>query len=619
MSFYNTGNPVPSIDPRDLDDNAKILDQFVNSTFDTYSDRLGVERRTLFSIQHDADASLLRSDLANNTDPLKGAGLSGWIRESLISPADTVARKLSSTSIDIWEKAHLVTSKPTPSNPETWDWTPAIEEAQIALGTLGGILTLGRGGVFQASQVILRRFVVIDGRGSSELKQINGSNKDFIISENFAALTGTGATVSSSALVPSWYGLKNIRVNGSRYHATNNPSGNTSGRAVAWYGPALIMQGNVIIYGAAGNNIYTEYSNTSGSSGWQGQEEGQFDNVFSRDSGGDGWVFRGPHNSRLNSYIGGFNDGYGFRSESGVNYDGGLDWIGSIHTYANGRGTIPAADTGITLGEIARIGAMITDGDNAVLVGSNIQVGSYRGYNLGGEMDGLTISGNANLIGNINAVVWINSVGRTAVSITGSRNKIGEIDLVTNNPDNNAISITGNSNQIAGGYVQGFSSAGRIGLAMAGTKNNINLEITGCTTAFSYTAGNNNRVNLEINTSAGQVPVAGSTPGSSDRFNIRSGGTVVGGTSGSAQSATFPLDITTIQTITIPHGLLYTPAINQCSPSLLQSSPSDNNIVVSIPPRVVSTDATNVTVHFRLSTAGAAGSLARIGLRAGFN
>lgn len=64
MSTYNTGNPVPSIDPRDLDDNAKILDQFANSTFDTYSDRLGVQRRTLFSIQHDADSSLLRSDLS---------------------------------------------------------------------------------------------------------------------------------------------------------------------------------------------------------------------------------------------------------------------------------------------------------------------------------------------------------------------------------------------------------------------------------------------------------------------------------------------------------------------------------------------------------------------------
>lgn len=77
MSFYNTGNPVPSVDPRDLDDNAKILDEFVNGTEDTYVDRKGVERRTLFSIEHDADSALLRSDLANSSDPTKGARLVG--------------------------------------------------------------------------------------------------------------------------------------------------------------------------------------------------------------------------------------------------------------------------------------------------------------------------------------------------------------------------------------------------------------------------------------------------------------------------------------------------------------------------------------------------------------
>lgn len=77
MSFYNTGNPVPSIDPRDLDDNAKVLDGFTTSTEDTYVDRLGVERRTLHSINHDADAALLRSDLANPTDLTKGGSING--------------------------------------------------------------------------------------------------------------------------------------------------------------------------------------------------------------------------------------------------------------------------------------------------------------------------------------------------------------------------------------------------------------------------------------------------------------------------------------------------------------------------------------------------------------
>ena len=77
MSFYNTGNPVPSIDPRDLDDNAKHVDELVNSTLDTFVDRMGVERRTLFGIEHDADAIILRDELANLSNLAKGAGLVG--------------------------------------------------------------------------------------------------------------------------------------------------------------------------------------------------------------------------------------------------------------------------------------------------------------------------------------------------------------------------------------------------------------------------------------------------------------------------------------------------------------------------------------------------------------
>jgi len=47
MNFYNTGNPVPSNDPRDLDDNAKNLDLALNSGESSFVDRKGVERKTI--------------------------------------------------------------------------------------------------------------------------------------------------------------------------------------------------------------------------------------------------------------------------------------------------------------------------------------------------------------------------------------------------------------------------------------------------------------------------------------------------------------------------------------------------------------------------------------------
>jgi phage-related tail fiber protein len=56
MSDYNTGNSVPSVDPRDLDDNATVLDLLMNSTASSVSDRTGVDRKTWYQIEIDASA-----------------------------------------------------------------------------------------------------------------------------------------------------------------------------------------------------------------------------------------------------------------------------------------------------------------------------------------------------------------------------------------------------------------------------------------------------------------------------------------------------------------------------------------------------------------------------------
>lgn len=56
MSDYDTRNPVPSIDPRDLDDNATIFDRLLNAEVASVRDRLGVPRKTWWQMERDADA-----------------------------------------------------------------------------------------------------------------------------------------------------------------------------------------------------------------------------------------------------------------------------------------------------------------------------------------------------------------------------------------------------------------------------------------------------------------------------------------------------------------------------------------------------------------------------------
>jgi hypothetical protein len=619
MSFYNTGNPVPSIDPRDLDDNAKILDEFVNSTLDTYSDRLGVERRTLFSINHDADIPLLRSDLANSTDTTKGAALVGWKRDTVPGSVSTVGRMLDLQSVDVGEFADLIVSKPNPTDKNTWDWTPAINAAINYIRTSAiprGVVTFGRGGTYLASQIRIYRGILLDGKSlaQTEIKMLPGSTATLLISENFETLTGTAATVASGT-VPSWFGVRDIRIDG------NKASGAT-GRLVEWFGPAQLILG-AVRFGNCGNlneAVWTEDANAATDIDWTAQEEGNFGQVFVMDNAGVGWRCRGPHNNHAESIIAGRNGGYGFRNEEGATYGGGFDWIGMLHTYANGRSTIPASDDGCYLGGIARIGVMVTDGDNLTIAQNRVQINTYRCFNLGGQRDGLIVTGDDVSIDNMSGNLWASSVGKIGVQITGQRFKCGGMNINGAATDNEGVIVTGAFCQIAALQLANFSATGRKALHLNANKAHIQGVIDNSAINFQYTAGANNSVDLELSGNAGQVHVAGSTPGTTDRFNIRANGTAgAGGTQirRGVQSAQFPMDITTAQTLTIAHGLLYTPSLPDISATLLVSSPTSTTFVMAYL-QVIGTDATNVQVQVRLSTAGTAGTLGRVGIKGGF-
>lgn len=58
---YNTNNPVPSVDVRDLYDNAQNLDSLVNGTAPAYADRLGVSRKSYKGMELDFAAFLASS------------------------------------------------------------------------------------------------------------------------------------------------------------------------------------------------------------------------------------------------------------------------------------------------------------------------------------------------------------------------------------------------------------------------------------------------------------------------------------------------------------------------------------------------------------------------------
>lgn len=72
------------------------------------------------------NAAVTALDLANSTDPSKGAGLVGWTRAVLADKINTVHKALDAQEFNIWEFANLATGYTVGGNPLTWDWAPAF-------------------------------------------------------------------------------------------------------------------------------------------------------------------------------------------------------------------------------------------------------------------------------------------------------------------------------------------------------------------------------------------------------------------------------------------------------------------------------------------------------------
>lgn len=75
----------------------------------------------------------LRQDLANDTDPSKGAILIGWLRNPLGAAIDTAGQVLDGSSVNIWEYANLATGYVAGGDISAWDWQPAIQSAVDSL------------------------------------------------------------------------------------------------------------------------------------------------------------------------------------------------------------------------------------------------------------------------------------------------------------------------------------------------------------------------------------------------------------------------------------------------------------------------------------------------------
>ncbi|KWK63316.1 hypothetical protein [Burkholderia stagnalis] len=443
------------------------------------------------------------------------------------------------------------------------DHTEAFVRATNYLKTRGGGIIECPGPLYVARGITVPRFVLIEGRGAgaTELRCAGGVNTDFITSESFAALTGSGLDVVGDARVPSWFGLRALRVNGNR-------DGNTQGRGVAFYGANIIID-DVLIQKAAGDGLYTEYAaSISGLGDWRAQEEGYVRNLVVRENGGVGWRNRGPHNVHMDNIVGCLNDDWGYVSEiaAGV-YNGAPTYCSVLHCYSNDMKWTP--DTGrvrrnMYIGVNMSCALLVVDGGHCEVRGSSSLIAIVKQYFGGQGGDALLLSGSDIKVGTHYGIMRNDSVsqGSAVLRISGNYNQIGTSQVLGTLNRFDGVIITGVGNTIN----DLIARECRTGLTVTGSQNRVRGLLIRNANGFRYQRptdvyGGYNRIELRIyHNTAGATYVSGDAPiADRDVFDVQANGLPEGSkaTRSLFQVGALPIDTDVAQYVTIPHRLLW--------------------------------------------------------------
>lgn len=147
-------------------------------------------------------------DLNNYTDPGKGAWLVGWTRASLAESITTVHQMLDSQPVSVWEFASLITSKPIPGDPSTWDWKPAFVGA-LATGH-DVIVPAGSYTVNSEVPITIAR-QTITGEGWPTITQ-QTNNLGIFVANGIADIRIEGLRLSGAAGATTTYGASQVRL-----------------------------------------------------------------------------------------------------------------------------------------------------------------------------------------------------------------------------------------------------------------------------------------------------------------------------------------------------------------------------------------------------------------------
>ena len=192
------------------------------------------------------------------------------------------------------------------------------------------------------------------GAGVTTLMLKNGANSDVISQTNFAALTGQN----------SKYGLFRGEIRGCTIDGNKaNQTGASYG--IRLYGHGLMMT-DVSVRNAYSDGIYTEWGVDSSFATPFDDLEGYFTGIRSAFNKGNGWTFRGPHDSDFVEVVLYQNGGWGMQVQTSGTYNGNghfsnincfLNTLGGIYSNSSLDGSQITATTASGWGMLIDSGA----------------------------------------------------------------------------------------------------------------------------------------------------------------------------------------------------------------------------------------------------------------------
>jgi hypothetical protein len=497
----------------------------------------------------------------------------------------------------------------------TTDDTAAILAAIADIPSEGGVLYFPKGTYLISGTLVVSNGTKMVGEGvnASVIQLANGSNCDMVQSTGFATLTGNNKWLTSDGVVHG-IGFDGLRFNG-------NKANQSSGRGVALYAKRITV-GELLIMDCHDVGWYSECGDKSGQTDWTDLPESKINCLRVRNCGGDGIVWNGPHDARIDTLLPSSNGGRGAVFERTVGMSTGESDVGFIHSYGNtGQGIYISASCRIRGNEL--IGES-NGGEGIYIDGWNSQIAMVQAYSnctSSGSYQ-VVVTGNGNILDNVKIEKCAAAVG--GLQITGAQNSVN----VT--ADGNATSAAvGVDVSSVGNRVRGrstnFTPAGGIGLRTGNSttlsSSHIQMEVDNNATGWSNsTSGTLNVYQIVGIMGAGQVLFAGSGPNSTagnEKWEVRGteNGTYRTSRVKKQSGGTLDMNSTALQGLNIS----ITEMIKQPTApniSAILNYTGGGSWTVAMPLTMTAISSTQVSFAFQLSVGAGAGKTATIELQA---